>query len=209
MTQADFRKMPADNFEIGVASLERARAASEVGAAIVHQLSGPLTALLLYVGDLSQNGDRSRGADSDGESFQQIAQHALREAERICLMVTRIGDACEAELPQENGMAHAREVISWWSRLGSGTGADARASAERTTREPLTPRECEVFCFIREGHSNKTGGLRMGISHRTFESHRAEIMRKFGARNAADLIRLSSLAISSVEAERSDTSAQA
>ena len=31
--------------------------------------------------------------------------------------------------------------------------------------------------------------LRMGISPRTFESHRAEAMRKLGARNTADLVR--------------------
>jgi hypothetical protein len=30
----------------------------------------------------------------------------------------------------------------------------------------------------------------MGISPRTFESHRAAIMRKFAARNTADLVRL-------------------
>jgi DNA-binding CsgD family transcriptional regulator len=31
--------------------------------------------------------------------------------------------------------------------------------------------------------------LRMHISPRTFESHRAEAMRKLGARNTADLVR--------------------
>jgi DNA-binding CsgD family transcriptional regulator len=30
----------------------------------------------------------------------------------------------------------------------------------------------------------------MQIGPRTFESHRARVMRKFGARNAADLVRM-------------------
>src|SRR3954471_17323435 len=55
---------------------------------------------------------------------------------------------------------------------------------------PLTARECEVLSLVREGCSNKEGGMRLQISHRTFESHRARLMRKFGAKNVADLLRL-------------------
>ncbi len=56
-------------------------------------------------------------------------------------------------------------------------------------QKPLTKREREVLDLISEGYSNKLGALRMGISPRTFESHRAEAMRKLGARNTADLVR--------------------
>jgi DNA-binding CsgD family transcriptional regulator len=53
----------------------------------------------------------------------------------------------------------------------------------------LTRREREVLHLISEGYSNKEGAQRMRISPRTFESHRAEAMRKLGARNTADLVR--------------------
>ena len=56
-------------------------------------------------------------------------------------------------------------------------------------QKPLTRREREVLNLISEGYSNKQGALRMQISPRTFESHRAEAMRKLGARNTADLVR--------------------
>jgi len=56
-------------------------------------------------------------------------------------------------------------------------------------RKPLTRREREVLSLISAGYSNKEGALRMQISPRTFESHRAETMRKLGARNTADLVR--------------------
>jgi DNA-binding CsgD family transcriptional regulator len=56
-------------------------------------------------------------------------------------------------------------------------------------QRPLTKREREVLDLISQGCSNKQGALRMGISPRTFESHRAEAMRKLGARNTADLVR--------------------
>jgi len=62
-------------------------------------------------------------------------------------------------------------------------------SASDPGQKPLTKREREVLELISEGYSNKQGALRMSISPRTFESHRAEAMRKLGARNTADLVR--------------------
>lgn len=40
------------------------------------------------------------------------------------------------------------------------------------------------------GASNKEAGRALGISPRTIEDHRANIMKKLGARNAADLVRI-------------------
>jgi len=54
----------------------------------------------------------------------------------------------------------------------------------------LTPRECDVLKAIAGGASNKEAGRMLGISPRTVEVHRAKIMDKLGARNAADLVRI-------------------
>ena len=54
----------------------------------------------------------------------------------------------------------------------------------------LTPREREVAELIADGNSNKEAGRRLGISPRTVELHRAHVMEKLGARNAADLVRM-------------------
>jgi two-component system response regulator FixJ len=54
----------------------------------------------------------------------------------------------------------------------------------------LTPRELQVAELIADGASNKEAGRRLGISPRTVELHRAHIMAKLGARNAADLVRI-------------------
>ena len=57
-------------------------------------------------------------------------------------------------------------------------------------REPLTRREQDVLACIVEGASNKDTAVRLGISPRTIEVHRARIMEKLGAKNAIDLIRI-------------------
>jgi len=57
-------------------------------------------------------------------------------------------------------------------------------------REPLTRREREVLEQFTCGASNKEAGRTLGISPRTIEDHRANIMKKLGAKNAADLVRI-------------------
>ena len=57
-------------------------------------------------------------------------------------------------------------------------------------RELLTPREYQVLELITNGASNKEAGRGLRISPRTIEVHRARVMEKLGAKNAADLVRI-------------------
>ena len=54
----------------------------------------------------------------------------------------------------------------------------------------MTPREQDVLTQIVAGASSKEAGRQLGISPRTIEVHRARIMEKLGAKNAADLVRI-------------------
>jgi FixJ family two-component response regulator len=84
------------------------------------------------------------------------------------------------------------------ARLNEAIGAYARRHAQNSSiatlhfpgREPLTRREREVLEQFTSGASNKEAGRTLGISPRTIEDHRANIMKKLGARNAADLVRI-------------------
>jgi DNA-binding CsgD family transcriptional regulator len=53
----------------------------------------------------------------------------------------------------------------------------------------LTARERVALAQIVRGASSKEAARTLGISPRTVEFHRANVMRKLGARNAADLVR--------------------
>ena len=66
----------------------------------------------------------------------------------------------------------------------------ADSQAETNGVDSLTPREREVLARVIGGASNKEAGRMLGISPRTVEVHRASIMDKLGAKNAADLVRI-------------------
>lgn len=55
--------------------------------------------------------------------------------------------------------------------------------------EPLTRREQQVLERLAAGVSNKEAARQLGLSSRTVEGHRANIMRKVGVKNAAQLFR--------------------
>lgn len=171
-----------DHLEIVQLSVARARATEEAGAAIARQLNGPLTALLLYMNEIKQHSHQFSQAPANRVYLQQVVENALQQTERVCAMVKQMSDNhpvpdpdCKSEKASPAGRSGDRRpgVI-----FASGTG-----------QRPLTRREREVLSLISEGCSNKQGALRMNISPRTFESHRAEAMRKLGARNTADLVR--------------------
>lgn len=157
----------------------------EAGAAIARQLNGPLTALLLYMGEIKQHSHQFSQAAGNRVYLQQVVENALQQTERVCAMMKQIADAHEGDVVPSGRKA------SWETR--SSHTKDGRAPgvmfSSTSGQKPLTRREREVLDLISEGCSNKEGALRMHISPRTFESHRAEAMRKLGARNTADLVR--------------------
>lgn len=73
---------------------------------------------------------------------------------------------------------------------------ETKATADdfRARLSLLTNREDEVLQLLVEGLSNKQVALRMGISRKTVENHRASIMAKTRAVNVADLVRMRMLA---------------
>jgi len=56
-------------------------------------------------------------------------------------------------------------------------------------REQLTERERMVLAFLVKGASSKEAARELGISPRTVDFHRANIIEKLGARNTSDVIR--------------------
>lgn len=152
------------------------RAADDATDSIARLLNGPLTALLIYMEELKQHSHLLCDNKEERDHLQKVVENALQQTERVCALVKQVGAGASAPARQARD-EHAKEaqVLVQFPPDGA--------------RRPLTRREREVLNLISEGCSNKQGALRMRISPRTFESHRAEAMRKLGARNTADLVR--------------------
>jgi len=74
--------------------------------------------------------------------------------------------------------------------------SDSEASRQKELSEiaarvsQLTARERDVFEAIVAGDSNKAAGLRLGISPRTVEIYRANVMTKMNANSLSELVRM-------------------
>jgi len=88
-------------------------------------------------------------------------------------------------------VARVREALEAQTRRRAEPNTiSAPSSFHFPGHEPLTRREQDVLSRIVAGASSKEAGRDLGISPRTIEVHRARIMEKLGAKNAADLVRI-------------------
>src|SRR6266699_1935628 len=174
---------PLDD-EIARLSAARTGAMDEAGATIARQLNGPLTALLLYMGEIKRHSHQFSQSAADRVYLQQVVENALQQTEHVCTMMKQLADAYEGP-----AVAPGRKSGGKTRAGQAGAGTPGVMFSSGSDQKPLPGRGREVLTLISEGYSNKQGALRMQISPRTFESHRAEAMRKLGARNTADLVR--------------------
>jgi DNA-binding NarL/FixJ family response regulator len=94
--------------------------------------------------------------------------------------------------------AAIRKVISGESAFSAAAARQLRtalreeeAHRERAERvASLTAREMDVLRHVVAGRTNKETASELGISHRTVETHRENILKKLGVRSVAELTRL-------------------
>jgi two-component system, LuxR family, response regulator FixJ len=77
-----------------------------------------------------------------------------------------------------------------FQRIADATNASARAADAQNILGVLTPRERDVLEGLAKGLPNKTIAYDLGISPRTVEVHRANVMTKLDVRSLSDALRI-------------------
>ena len=104
------------------------------------------------------------------EAMKRGAVDFIRKPFRDQELLDRINEALQVEAGQRAAATDLAEI--------------------RAKVETLTPREREVFERVAQGQANKVVAIDLGISERTVEIHRSQVMHKTGARSLADLVRM-------------------
>jgi DNA-binding CsgD family transcriptional regulator len=74
--------------------------------------------------------------------------------------------------------------------LGTVASSGALMSTNTVLSEvQLTPRELEIVQLLADGKTSKEVGTSLGITTKTAETHRANVMRKLALHSIAELIR--------------------
>ena len=104
------------------------------------------------------------------------------------LKQTAATDLVKAIHEVKKGNAYFSPVIA--KRLRERTCLPAKEGAEKTPADvELTPREAEVLQLITEGFANKQIASELGLSVKTVEKHRQQLMAKLDIHQIAGLVR--------------------
>lgn len=104
------------------------------------------------------------------EAMRRGALDFIRKPFREQDLLDRINEALDVELVRRKRTIERSELVE---KIGS-----------------LTDRERAVFDSVAEGDMNKIIAFELGISERTVEVHRANVMKKLGVRTLAEMIRI-------------------
>ncbi len=140
-----------------------------------------------------------RMPDMDGLDVQRELN--ARGVAMPVVMLTGHGDVAAAvqamqagavdflEKPSERDVL-LRAIGSAFDRLAHAGQAAAAQTEAKLRIAALTPREREVLDGLAQGLPNKTIAYDLGISARTVEVHRANVMTKLGVHNFPDALRI-------------------
>ncbi|MEI6439310.1 MAG: response regulator FixJ [Alphaproteobacteria bacterium] len=101
-------------------------------------------------------------------------------------MKNGVADFLEKPFDDEILLAAIHRALSDHGREGNPTGDSTFASVLAT----LSPRETEVLRGVVAGKANKIIAYELGISPRTVEVYRANVMAKTGAKGLSELVRM-------------------
>jgi DNA-binding NarL/FixJ family response regulator len=121
---------------------------------------------------------------------EQVVREVLEAGARGYVLKTDAGRSLVAaveSLAQHRPFFTSR--VSEMVLTGYLRGRGRAPEEDVSERSRLTPRERQIVQLLAEGKSNKEIGTALGISVKTAEAHRSNIMRKLDLHSISDLVR--------------------
>jgi len=135
-------------------------------------------------------------AELNGQSFQMLYP-TPDEFERTGARIVPIMNA-KGTYSDERIMRRANGDLFWCHVIGhtlvpsdihaAGIWTFEDLSGKRKVSAELSPREREIAALLVEGKTSKLIGKQIGLSPRTIEMHRANLMKKFAAATSSELV---------------------
>src|SRR4051812_12662684 len=94
---------PAEELDFVRLNAARAKASDEMAVAIARELNGPLTALLLYMGEIKHHSDQLAPVSGDRIYLQRVVENALVQTERVCGLVKQLAGSHKSGLSIPSG----------------------------------------------------------------------------------------------------------
>jgi two-component system response regulator FixJ len=107
----------------------------------------------------------------------------------IAVRAMKMGALEFIEKPFEKAVL-IRAIEAAFEQLAATDSASIRAAEAKMILGALTPRERDVLEGLAQGLPNKTIAYDLGISPRTVEVHRANVMTKLNVRSLSDALRI-------------------
>ena len=137
--------------------------------------------------------------------LQLVAELKARGLTLPVIVITGHGDVPLAVEAMKNGVVDFLEkpfndevllkaIEQAMSRSAGGSHREAAAAAFAQLLATLSPREREVLRGVVDGKANKVIAYELGISPRTVEVYRANVMTKTGANSLSELVRMALVA---------------
>lgn len=125
-----------------------------------------------------------------GKKMIVLCTYALQASRAVDML--DVAHAHQCSITRRNGdweFLESPELTQARQEIRKLNGALDLLSKPFPGHDALTPRERVALAQIVRGASSKEAARTLGISPRTVDFHRANLMQKLGARNVADLVR--------------------
>ncbi|HWW93563.1 MAG TPA: response regulator transcription factor [Vicinamibacteria bacterium] len=153
--------------------------------------------VLMDVGMPGLNGLEVAGRLATLDASIRVIILSMHTSEEYVLRALRAG--CAGYLLKASAVAELEVAVravargeSYLSPAVSKRVVDDYVSRTGGATDPLdalTPRQREILQLAAEGHSSKEIAERLGVSYRTVEAHRAQLMERLGVHDLAGLVR--------------------